>query len=96
VVQTPSPTAVIHERTRTRTPTPAGPMPTQEATPRPPRAPVDTPSPTAPAGPHFPPNTGDPPPQGGLPWIPLLLGLASSSLAAAAFVLSRRRQRPGV
>ncbi|MGA2286777.1 MAG: ice-binding family protein [Dehalococcoidia bacterium] len=96
VVETPSPTPVVHERTRTRTPTPAGTTPTPEATPRPPRAPVDTPSPTTPAGPLSPPNTGSPPPPGGLPWIPLLLGLALSSLGATVFVRSRRRQRPGV
>jgi Ice-binding-like len=93
---TATPTPVVHERTRTRTPTPAGPTPTPEATLRPPRAPTNTPSPTTPAGPYFPPNTGDPPPQGGLPWIPLLLGLALSSLAAIALVLGRRGQRSGV
>jgi hypothetical protein len=67
-------------------------------TPTPTATPVgQTPTPTltaTPTGPHFPPNTGGPPPQGGRPWIPLLLGLALSSLAATAFVLSRRGQRP--
>jgi len=91
-----SPTASPAPVVETLSPTPAGPTPTPEATPRPPRAPTDTPSPTTPAGPNFPPNSGDPPPQEGLPWIPLLLGLALSSLAATAFVLSRRGQRPGV
>jgi hypothetical protein len=71
-----------------------GQTPTPTATPVG-QTPTPTPTPTA-AGPHFPPNTGGPPPQGGLPWpwIPLLLGLALSSLAATAFVLSRRGQRP--
>ena len=89
-------TPVVHRHTRTPSPAPAGPTSTPEATPQPPRAPVNAPSPTPPAGPRFPPNTGDPPPQGGLPWIPLLLGLVLSSLAATGFALSRRGQRPGV
>jgi type VI secretion system secreted protein VgrG len=80
----------------TSSPTPAGWTPPPEATPQPPRAPINAPSPTPPTGPRFPPDSGDPPPQGGLPWIPLLFGSALSSLAATGFVLSRRGQRPDV
>ena len=40
------------------------------------------------------PSSGGNSAQGGLPWFPLALGLALSSLAAAAFVLRRRGQRP--
>jgi hypothetical protein len=72
------------EQTLTPTATPVGPTPTIELGLAPP------------VGPQFPPSSGGPPPQGerGLPWIPLLLGLGLSSLAASAFVLSRRGQRP--
>jgi hypothetical protein len=58
----------------------------------PPAAPTNTPSPTP--GIHFP-NTGGPPPQGSLPWMLLLLGVALSSLGATAFVLSRLGRRLG-
>ena len=93
--------------TDTPTPTPTGspsPIPTpvlptpsptpviQTPTPTPP--PTNTPSPTTPVVPRFPPNTGGPSSQGGVPWIPLLLGLAIGSLAATAFVLSLRGQHP--
>jgi hypothetical protein len=91
-----SPTASPAPVVEALSPTPVGPTPPPEATPQPPRAPINAPSPTPPAGPRFPPNSGDPPPREGLPWFPLLLGLALSSLAATAFVLSRRGQRPGV
>jgi hypothetical protein len=87
---TPTPTATPVGQTPTPTATPVG----QTPTPTPTATPVgQTPTPTltaTPAGPHFPPNTGGPPQQGGRPWIPLLLGLALSSLAATTFVLSRR------
>ena len=89
VGQTPSPTPVG----QTPSPTPVGqtPSPTPRGTLPPPPAPTNSPSPTP--GLHFP-NTGGPPPQAGLPWM-LVLGLALSGLGAAAFVLSRRGQRPG-
>jgi len=98
---TPSPTATAapaDTATATATPTAAAtPTPTATPvgqTPTPTATPVgQTPTPTltaTPAGPHFPPNTGGPPQQAGRPWIPLLLGLALSSLAATTFVLSRR------
>jgi Ice-binding-like len=98
VAQTPSPTPSPTPVGQTPSPTPVGQTPsptpvvqtsTPSATLPPPPAPTNTPSPTP--GVHFP-NTGGPPPQGGLPWMPVL-GLALSGLGAAAFVLSRRGQR---
>ncbi|MEX0682609.1 MAG: ice-binding family protein [Dehalococcoidia bacterium] len=93
VGQTPSPTPVG----QTPSPTPVGqtPSPTPVGqTPAPSSSPTPVGQTPTPAVPHFP-NAGGLPAQGGLPWIPLLLGLALSSLGVSAFVWSRRGLRPG-
>jgi len=92
---TPTPTATPVGQTPTPTATPVGQTPTPVGqTPTPTATPVG-PTPTPHITPCCLPRVGGPSSQGGLPWIPLLLGLALSSLAATAFVLSRRGQRRG-
>jgi hypothetical protein len=104
VGQTPSPIPPPTPVGQTPSPTPVG----QTPSPRPTATRVgQTPTPTltaTPVGqtptPHVTPcclpRTGGPSSQGDqLPWILLLSGLVASSLAATAFVLSRRGQRPG-
>ncbi len=85
----PTPTAV---RSATVTPsaTPATPTPVGGSPPQ--QAPANTPSPT-PNITHFP-NTGGPPGTAGVPWLALLLGLASISLGGVAVVVSFRMNRP--
>jgi hypothetical protein len=87
--ETPTPAATPAGQAPTPTATPVSQTPTPAATP------VGQ-APTPAATPCCLPRTGGVSSQGDqVPWAVLLAGLAVGSLAAAAFVLSRRRQRPG-
>jgi len=84
--------------TATAAATPVGQTPTATPvgqTPKPTATPVGQ-TPTPHITPCCLPRTGGPSSQGDqVPWTLLLAGLVASSLAATAFVLSRRGQRPG-